>query len=157
MAEALIEESIEINAPAEAVWAVLSDLKRMGEWSPQCKKMIIRGGSVGVGTRTININRRGPLVWPTTSKVTRFEPNKELAFRIAENHTVWTYTITPSANGVTLTEKREAANGETTAISNFLVDKLMGGIPNFEAELRLGMAETLSKIKRAAESSARAA
>ena len=27
-----------------------------------------------------------------------------------------------SANGVTVTEKREAANGETTAISNFLVD-----------------------------------
>lgn len=151
MAEPLIEESIEINAPAEAVWSVISDLKRMGEWSPQCKKMFIRGGNVGVGTRTININRRGPLVWPTTSKVIRFEPNKALSFRVSENHTVWSYAITPSGDGVTLTEKREAANGETTAVSNFLVDKFMGGIPNFEAELRLGMAETLSKIKRAAE------
>ena len=39
----------------------VSDLRRMGEWSPQCRKMFIRGNPVGVGTRTININRRGAL------------------------------------------------------------------------------------------------
>ena len=69
MASPLLEESIEINTSADKVWAVISDLKRMGEWSPQCKKMIVRGEPIGVGTRTININRRGPLVWPTTAKI----------------------------------------------------------------------------------------
>ena len=39
-----IEGSIEIDAPPARVWEVVSDLRRMGEWSPQCKKMIIRGG-----------------------------------------------------------------------------------------------------------------
>ncbi|MYR07085.1 SRPBCC family protein [Gordonia sp. SID5947] len=153
MAAPLIEESIDINASAEEVWAVISDLKRMGEWSPQCKKMIIRGGTIGLGTKSVNINRRGALVWPTTSKVVRFTPAKELAFRVAENRTVWSYTIAPSTTGVTLTEKREVGNG-TTKVSSFLVDKMMGGTTNFEAELKLGMAETLEKIKRAAESSA---
>ncbi|MFW0794163.1 SRPBCC family protein [Gordonia sp. CPCC 205515] len=153
MAAPLIEESIEINATAEEVWAVISDLKRMGEWSPQCKKMILRGEPVGMGTKSININRRGVLVWPTTSKIIRFAPNKELGFRVAENKTVWSYTIAPTASGVTVTERREVANG-TTKISSFLVDKFMGGTTNFEAELKLGMAETLGKIKRAAESSA---
>ena len=153
MAAPLIEESIVITASAEDVWALISDLKRMGEWSPQCKKMIIRGGAVGLGTKTININRRGPLVWPTTSKVVRFAPNRELAFRVAENRTVWSYTIEPTDNGVTLIEKREVGNG-TTAVSSFLVDKAMGGTANFEAELKLGMAETLGKIKREAEASA---
>ncbi|MBY4573839.1 polyketide cyclase [Gordonia paraffinivorans] len=150
MTAALIEESIEIDATPEQVWSVISDLERMGEWSPQCKKMIIRGGAVGLGTRTININRRGPLVWPTTSKVVRFEPNREIAFRVAENHTVWSYTITPGDSGVTLTERREV-NGSTTKISSILVDKLFGGVESFETELKLGMAETLGKIKRAAE------
>lgn len=150
MTAALIEESIEIDATPEQVWSVISDLERMGEWSPQCKKMIIRGGTVGLGTRTININRRGPLVWPTTSKVVRFEPNREIAFRVAENHTVWSYTITPGDSGVTLTERREV-NGSTTKISSILVDKLFGGVESFETELKLGMAETLGKIKRAAE------
>ncbi|MFW0783190.1 SRPBCC family protein [Gordonia sp. CPCC 206044] len=158
MAAPLITQSIEIDASAEAVWAVVSDLRRMGEWSPQCKKMIIRNGPVGLGTRTININRRGPLIWPTTAKVVRFSPTRELAFRVAENHTVWSYTIEPNGSGVTVTEKREVPEGKTTKVSSVLVDKFMGGTTNFEAELKLGMAETLDKIKRAAESSgARAA
>ncbi|MEP9415270.1 MULTISPECIES: SRPBCC family protein [unclassified Gordonia (in: high G+C Gram-positive bacteria)] len=150
MAAPLIEESIDINASPEAVWTVISDLKRMGEWSPQCVKMIIRG-PVELGTKTININRRGPLVWPTTSKVVRFAPNQEIGFRVAENHTVWSYTITPTDAGVTLTERREAPGGTTTKVSSVLVDKLMGGTESFEEELKLGMAETLGKIKKAAE------
>lgn len=150
MAAPLIEESIDITASPEAVWTVISDLKRMGEWSPQCVKMIIRG-PVELGTKTININRRGPLVWPTTSKVVRFAPNQEIGFRVAENHTVWSYTITPTDTGVTLTERREAPGGTTTKVSSVLVDKLMGGTESFEEELKLGMAETLGKIKKAAE------
>lgn len=156
MAAPLIEESIEINASAEDVWAVISDLRRMGEWSPQCKKMVLRGETVGMGTKSININRRGLLVWPTTAKIIRYAPNQELGFRIAENNTVWSYTITPSGSGVQVTERREVPNG-TSKISSFLVDKFMGGTTNFEAELKLGMAETLGKIKRAAESSAQRA
>ncbi|GAC70072.1 SRPBCC family protein [Gordonia soli] len=152
MAAPLIEESIEIQATPQQVWSVVSDLKRMGEWSPQCKKMIIRGGDIGLGTRTININRRGPLVWPTTSKVIRFQPDKELGFRVVENRTVWSYTLTETPNGVTVTERREVPT-TTTKISSVLVDKLFGGEKSFEAELKLGMAETLGKIKRAAESS----
>ncbi|HCS56323.1 MAG TPA: SRPBCC family protein [Gordonia polyisoprenivorans] len=150
MAAPLIEESIDIDATPEQVWEVISDLKRMGEWSPQCVKMIVRG-PVGLGTKTINVNRRGPLVWPTTSKIVRFSPNQELGFRVAENRTVWSYTITPTASGVTVTERREVPGGTTSTVSSVLVDKLMGGTENFEAELKLGMAETLGKIKRAVE------
>lgn len=150
MAAPLIEESIDIDATPEQVWEVISDLKRMGEWSPQCVKMIVRG-PVGLGTKTINVNRRGPLVWPTTSKIVRFSPNQELGFRVAENRTVWSYTITPAASGVTVTERREVPGGTTSTVSSVLVDKLMGGTENFEAELKLGMAETLGKIKRAVE------
>ncbi len=52
--------------------------------------------------------------------------------------------------GVTLTERREV-NGSTTKIASILVDKLFGGV-SFETELKLGMAETLGKIRRATES-----
>lgn len=30
------EVQITIAAPAEQVWALLSDVERMGEWSPEC-------------------------------------------------------------------------------------------------------------------------
>ena len=30
---------VHIDAPAQRVWAVLSDLERMGEWSPECYRV----------------------------------------------------------------------------------------------------------------------
>lgn len=151
MAAPLIEASTDIKATPEKVWSIVSDLARMGEWSPQCRKVIVRGGTVGQGTKTINVNKRGLLVWPTTAKVVTFEPNREIAYRITENHTVWGFEITPSADGVTLTERRVAADGKTTAVSALLVDKVLGGKDNFEIELEEGIKETLAKIKAAAE------
>ena len=123
----LIEESIEIAGTPEQVWSVVSDLARMGEWSPQCKKMFIFGGPVKPGTRTLNINRRGPLLWPTRAKVVVFETNREIAWKIAENTTVWAYRITETGDGVTVTQSRTAPGGKTTALSSFLVDKAFGG------------------------------
>ncbi len=129
----------------------MSDLKRMGEWSPQCRKVIVRGGTVKLGAKTINVNKRGLLVWPTTAKVVRFEPNKQIAYRIAENHTVWGFEITATDTGVRLTERREAKNGQTTKVSSTLIGLAFGGNDSFEAELEEGMRETLVKIKAAAE------
>lgn len=151
MAAPLLEQSTEIAATPEKVWSIVSDLKRMGEWSPQCRKVIVRGGTVKLGAKTINVNKRGLLVWPTTAKVVRFEPNKQIAYRIAENHTVWGFEITPTDTGVRLTERREAKNGQTTKVSSTLVDLAFGGNDSFEAELEEGMRETLVKIKAAAE------
>lgn len=151
MAAPLIEESIEINGTPAQVWSVVSDLQRMGEWSPQCKKMFVFGGPVKAGTRTLNINRRGPLVWPTNAKVVAFDPNKEIAWRIVENTTVWTFKLAETEGGVTLTESRTAVGGTTSKISSVLVDKVFGGNDSFEDELKVGMRETLGKIKRAVE------
>lgn len=151
MAAPLLEQSTEIAATPEKVWSIVSDLSRMGEWSPQCRKVIVRGGTVRLGAKTINVNKRGLLVWPTTAKVVTFEPNRKIAYRIAENRTVWGFEITPTDSGVRLTERREAKNGQTTKVSSTLIGLAMGGTESFDAELEEGMRETLMKIKAAAE------
>lgn len=151
MAAPLIEESIDVAGTPAQVWSVVSDLARMGQWSPQCKKMFVFGGPVKLGTRTLNVNRRGPLVWPTSAKVVAFEPDREIAWRVAENNTVWGFEITESGDGVTVTQRRSVAGGETTKVSAFLVDKVFGGNDDFEVELAAGMRETLGKIKRTVE------
>ncbi|MDJ0393227.1 SRPBCC family protein [Rhodococcus sp. G-MC3] len=145
-----LEASIDVDASPEQVWKIVSDLERMGEWSPQCKKMKIFGGEIRKGTTTVNVNRKGLLVWPTTAKVTVFEPNKAIAFRIVENHTIWSYTLTPNATGTTIVEKREAPTG-TTAISGFLVKRVLGGTDQFDVELIDGMNKTLQRIKSESE------
>ena len=147
----LLEESIDIDAPPVRVWSLVSDLGRMSKWSPQVVKTIVRGRPVGLGTRTININRRGPLVWPTRSKVVRFEPHREIAFRIKDNFTIWSFSLADNGTGgTTLTQRREAPDG-LSPIAQSLEDRLMGGVTKFEVELGAGMRETLAKIKADAE------
>ena len=145
-----LEASIDINASPQDVWAIVADLQRMGEWSPQCKKMKVIGGTVREGAKTLNINRKGLLVWPTTAKVVRFEPNKSVAFRIAENRTIWSYNIEATETGTKLTERREAPSG-TSQVSQFLVKTVFGGNDSFEVELVKGMNATLERVKKEAE------
>lgn len=145
-----LEATIDIDAAPKDVWTIVSDLKRMGEWSPQCATMRVLGGPVREGTKTINVNRRGLLVWPTRSKVIRFEPNKSIAFRITDNRTIWSYELESTGSGTRVTERREAPNG-TTKISQFLVKNVLGGNDGFEQELVQGMNSTLHRIKTEAE------
>ncbi|MDP3893973.1 SRPBCC family protein [Nocardioides sp.] len=150
--EPLLEETIEVDAPPVQVWALVSDLPRMASWSPQVAKTIVRGGPVTLGTRTLNINRRGALVWPTRSKVIRFEPHREIAFRVKDNKTIWSFSLEESpAGGTVVTQRREAPDGLST-ISIRLTDLVFGGQTSFAAELREGMRQTLTRIKAEAES-----
>ena len=146
----LIEGTVEIAAPPETVWALVADLGRMSEWSPQVRKQIVLGRGVKHGTRTFNINGQGKLRWPTTAKVVAFEPNKKLAFKIVENRTVWTYELEPTATGTRLTESRTTPNG-TTKFSDFSVDRGLGGAESFEKSLSTGINTTLERIKAAVE------
>jgi uncharacterized protein YndB with AHSA1/START domain len=147
----LIEGSVEIAAPPATVWALVSDLRRMGEWSPQCSRMMVVGGrEIKLGTRTLNLNRQGRMRWPTTAKVVAFEPNKKLAFRIVENRVIWTYDLEETATGTRLTESRTTPRGVAKA-SNLATEKVMGGTENFEATLGTGINTTLERIKAAAE------
>lgn len=145
-----IEATIEIAAPAGRVWELVSDLRNMSRWSPQNAKTFLRGDG-GVGTKMININRRGVLVWPTQSKVVRFAPEKEIAFRVKENYTVWSYALEDLGDGRTrLTARREAPQG-ISGLSVNLTKVAFGGVDNFTTELEQGMHETLTRIKADAE------
>ena len=150
MAEPLLQAQIDINAPVQKVWALISDFSMMPQWSPQCRFMKAFG-PLRQGTRTLNLNRRNFLYWPTTSTVTEIIPEKKLAFRVNINHTIWSYELEPTDTGTRVVESRHAENG-VTAISNMAINAAMGGVPSFERELVDGMNETLSRIKAAAES-----
>ncbi|ADG80281.1 Polyketide cyclase/dehydrase OS=Tsukamurella paurometabola (strain ATCC 8368 / DSM / CCUG 35730/ CIP 100753 / JCM 10117 / KCTC 9821 / NBRC 16120 / NCIMB 702349 / NCTC 13040) OX=521096 GN=Tpau_3703 PE=4 SV=1 [Tsukamurella paurometabola] len=151
MATPVLESSVVIDAPIEKVWSVVSDLEGMGKRSPQCKKVFVFGGPIKEGTRMLNINKQGWRVWPTNTKVIEFKENERIAFRVAENHTVWSFTLVPEDGKVTVVERREAAGGRTTAVSSILVGALLGGNEDFERGLLVGMKQTLSHIKTESE------
>jgi uncharacterized protein YndB with AHSA1/START domain len=149
MVAPLLQAQIDIDAPAAKVWELISDVRRMPEWSPQCRWMKTLG-PLRQGTRTMNINKRNRLYWPTTSTVIEVIPEKKFAFRVNTNHTVWSYELEPNGQGTRVIESRHAENG-VTAFSSLSVNAFLGGTTNFERELVEGMNASLAKIKAAAE------
>lgn len=141
--------TIEIAAPPERVWAVLSDLKRMPEFSPNTLRMIPLG-TPRAGTWTVNFNRDGGHFYPTTSRIVRFEPNQGFAFRMNENGTIWSYTLEPTESGTRVVERRDIPNGVRKPV-RVMIDKFLGGERRFETNLIDGMNATLERIKAAAE------
>ena len=150
MAAPLLQAEIEIDAPVNKVWSLISDLGNMPKWSPQCRVMRALG-PLRPGTRTLNLNRHNNLFWPTTSTITEVIPERKLAFRVNANNTVWSYELEPTATGTRVVETRHAENG-VKAISTMTVNAVLGGVPGFEKELVAGMNASLARIKAAAES-----
>ncbi|MGO9385202.1 MAG: SRPBCC family protein [Mycobacterium sp.] len=149
MVAPLLQAQVDINAPASTVWALISDFRRMPEWSPQCRWMK-PFGPLRQGTRTLNFNRRNRMFWPTTCTVVEVIPEKRLAFRVNANRSIWSYELEPNGEGTRVIESRHAENG-VSAFSNLTVNALFGGTANFERELVDGMNASLSNIKAAAE------
>lgn len=138
MAENL-ESDVLIYAPVERVWEVVSNLRRMPQWSPQYRKVIARG-PIRQGSFMLNVNRDGKLRWPTRTKVTDFSHQQRVAFRVLENNTEWSFTLVPDGERTRLIERRDVPERGTTHISRVLVDKVLGGESDFEANLVAGMA-----------------
>lgn len=104
---------VQINAPAERVWGLLSHLERMGEWSPECYRVKWQDGAASPavpGARFRGWNRYGWMRWSMTCRVNTAVPGKELSYStvVRQKEVVtWTYRIEPSGSGVELGESFE--------------------------------------------------
>jgi uncharacterized protein YndB with AHSA1/START domain len=147
-----LEDSVHIDAPVESVWTLVSDVRRMPEWSPQVDSTRLRDGfeAVALGAQFTNRNSEGELVWTTHAEVVRFEPEREIAFRVEENWVIWSFTLAQDGDGTLLTQRREAPDG-VSELSLELTNGFMGGVEVFTASMRDGMRRTLEKIKEQAE------
>lgn len=152
MGQPPLEESVEIAATPAAVWAVVSDLRAMRNWSPELVRTLLRGPA-GVGQRAVNLNRRKFFVWPTTSRVTRWkDPRQEsgrgaLAFHVSPTDVEWSYEIEPLDDGsrTKLTERRTALMNPSLVV-RLTAKYAMGGADNHDQELIEGMKKTLHAI-----------
>src|SRR4051812_23128472 len=94
--------SIEIGAAPEAVWGLVADVTRMGEWSPECVRAEWEDGATGPepGAHFHGYNRAGTYEWDATCVVTDCEPGKVFAFRVPRGDddapTTWRFEFAPS-------------------------------------------------------------
>src|SRR5258708_23866680 len=72
-----------IDAPPGAVWALLANLERMGEWSPECYHVQWLDGAGSPATARARFpgrNRFRWMRWSMTCPGTNAQPGHELAF-----------------------------------------------------------------------------
>jgi hypothetical protein len=72
-----------IDAPAQAVWAVVSDVTRVGEWSAECRGRSWSGDAraPAPGARFTGTNRRGWLRWARLNEVIAVDEPRQLIWR----------------------------------------------------------------------------
>lgn len=147
--------SVEIAAAPEAVYALVSDITRMGQWSPECVRCTWTKGAtaaaVGARFKAKNRGGRGP-AWFNTPTVTVADPGREFAFNRqgpAIGSYTWRYVIEATAQGTRLTESFDAERPLGSAMS-WITEKWVGSSDR-DADLRRGMTTTLARIKAAAE------
>jgi uncharacterized protein YndB with AHSA1/START domain len=147
--------SVEIAAPADEVWALVSDLTRMGEWSPETTKVEWTGGSTGpsVGATFKGTNRLGARRWSTNGRIVTAEPARELAWDVTAIGGIkvarWRYVIEPTGDrSCRLTESFEdqRQGGLIKVLGN-----LASGVKDRGEHNAKGMQQTLDRIKSAAE------
>jgi carbon monoxide dehydrogenase subunit G len=149
--------SLDIAAPPDAVYDLVADITRMGEWSPECVRCQWTKGATGpaVGARFKAKNKggRGP-AWFNTPVVTAAEPGREFAFNRSGpgiGSYTWRYQLEPSADGTRLTESFDAERPLGKAMT--WITMKWTGSEDRDADLHEGMTTTLARIKAAAEKS----
>lgn len=147
--------SIDIAAPPERVYELVSDITRMGEWSPECYQCVWTGGAtgpaVGASFKAKNKSARGPS-WSNSPVVTSAVTGREFAFNRKGpgiGSYTWRYVMEPIPTGTRLTESFDAERRLGKAMT-WLTMKWTGSADR-DVDLHQGMLTTLERIKAAAE------
>lgn len=105
------EVSVHVDAPPEKVWALVSDVTRIGEFSPETFEARWTRGSTGpeVGASFkghVKRNGVGPTYW-SPCQVTACVPNQVFEFAVGTDDVTlnnWGFRLAPDGCGTTVTE-----------------------------------------------------
>jgi uncharacterized protein YndB with AHSA1/START domain len=149
------EVSLYMEAPPEKVWALVSDVTRIGEFSPETFEAEWTRGSTGpeVGASFKGHVRRngvGPVYW-SPCQVTQCVPNRVFEFAVGTDDVTlnnWGYRLEASGTGTKVTEYFRLE----PALPMRLYWALLGPLRGRTNEK--GMRTTLGRMKDAVEKEA---
>jgi uncharacterized membrane protein len=141
----ITEDSVEIDAPAQLVWEVFSDVQRWPEWTASVTSLVGRdGASLAVGKRfTIKQPGMSKLVW----KVTEIDPGSSWTWvqrspgvRVTARH--W---VTAQPGGRTLVRQQLDQRGVLGGLVGRLMIKKTKRFLELEAQGLKARSEELSR------------
>jgi hypothetical protein len=130
----------------------VSDLPRMGDWSPENTGGHWVGAVTGpaVGATFRGTNGHGRRRWSTDVRVTRCEPGRAFDFEVTvKGFSVarWSYSIESSQSGCVVTETWTDQRGRLAK----LLGSGISGVSDRESHNRAGMETTLANLATALE------
>jgi uncharacterized protein YndB with AHSA1/START domain len=144
--------TVHMAAPPEKVWSLVSDVTRIGEFSPETFEAEWLDGATGpsVGARFrghVKRNGRGPVYW-TTCRVVACEEGRLFSFAV-ENRgkaiNTWSYRLEPAGDGTDVTESFQLADLGLLRLYWAVLGTRRGRTN------RQGMATTLERIRAVVE------
>lgn len=152
---AAVSVSRPIAAPPDQVWALISDLPRMGDWSPENNGGSWARGATGprLGARFKGRNGGGRRRWSTDVVVTACEPGRSFAFDVTAlglGVARWGYTIEPADDGCVVTETWTDRRGWLVKTAG----GALSGVHDRATFNRAAMETTLERLAATAEAAA---
>ena len=147
-----VEVPLHMEAPVEEVWALVSDVTRIGEFSPETFEAKWTKGSTGPepgATFSGHVKRNGvgPTYW-SPCRVTACEPEKVFEFSVGTDAITvnnWGYRLEPKDGGTLVTEYFRMEPSLPTRVYWTLLGALRGRTN------RRGMRTTLERMKAVVE------
>lgn len=145
--------TVHMAASPDTVWNLIAEVRNTGRFSPEVFESEWLDGATGPapGARFrghVRRNEIGPVYW-TTCRVTACEPGREFGFEVLVGDrpvNTWHYRLTPTADGVDVTESFTMADSLLTAVYYWV----FGGFLRQRRNVR-DMRTTLERIRDVVE------
>lgn len=147
-----VEVSRQIKAPPEAVWSAITDVTRMGEWSPECHTCSWSDGFDGpaAGARFTGQNRNGDKEWTTEVEIVECVPRERFVFEGVFGDlrfSRWGYVLEPVDGGTRVTEVWDDLRPDNIIQATVQIS----GVADRASHNRAGMERTLERLAAAVE------
>jgi hypothetical protein len=148
------QESVRVEASADTLYALVSDITRTGEWSPVCVACWWddQAEAGQVGAWFTGRNELPHRTWETRSEVVAAEPGREFAWVVGGRYVRWGFTLDAADDGTILTESWEFLPAGIAMFEEKFGDGAQDQIADRTQQALDGIPTTLAAIKRIAES-----
>jgi hypothetical protein len=152
MVDLSFSASLIVARSPEDLYDMVSDVTRMGEWSPVCKACWWdEGAGPQVGAWFTGRNELPEWTWETRSQVVIADRGREFAFAVGGSSTRWGYTFSPVEGGTRVTESWELLPAGLARLEERFGEDASTEIAGRAEAARTGIPITLAAIKRCAE------
>ncbi|WP_068163146.1 SRPBCC family protein [Rhodococcus phenolicus] len=140
------------TAPAEALWHIITDVTRTGEWSHECRAAHWRrtGRRAAPGVRFRGTNRSGVFVWSRSCMFTAVDAPRTLAWKTVGlwgkvDSTEWRIDLEPAGTGTRIVQSYDVLHVAPG------LDRVYWLLVKAHRDRRDALADDLQRLARLAE------